>query len=141
MVPISLLRNRTVSGASISGFSVHILFGVAAAYLPLLYQSRGSSALQSGIDILPFMVSSVGFVIIAGVAVKRIGYYKAWIVAGPWIAAVGSGLLTDSRLLSREYLIGWQIIVGAGFGMAFQNTGESFEYEILISLFLTMYSI
>jgi MFS family permease len=122
MVPLSLLRNRSVSGAAISGFFVHILFGVATTYLPLLYQSRGASALQSGIDILPFMVTSVGLVIIAGLCVKRIGYYKVWIVAGPWIAAVGAGLLTNETFLAKNYLIVCQVIVGAGFGMAFQNT-------------------
>ena len=123
MVPLTLLQNPSVSGAALSGFFVHILFGVASAYLPLFYQSRGASALQSGIDILPFMASSVGFVVLAGLAVKRIGYYKVWIVLGPWIAAVGAGLLTDGDLLRPELLIGWQIIIGSGFGMAFQNTG------------------
>ena len=131
MVPLKLFANRSVTGAAISGFMVHIIFGVLLTYLPLLYQSRGSSALQSGIDILPFMVSSVICVTIAGLLVKRIGYYKFWLVSGPWLSAVGAGFLTNANFFKSSYLIGWQIIIGAGFGVTFQNTSTYWGFCFL----------
>lgn len=107
-----------------------------ANYLPLLYQSRGASALRSGIDILPFMISSVVTLVAAGALVKRIGYYKPWMVGGPWLAAIGAGCMTNRTLLTTGDLIGWQILLGVGFGVAFQNTSElqrpPARYTILI---------
>lgn len=126
MVPLKLFKNQSVLGAALSGFCVHIIFGVILTYLPILYQSRGSSPLQSGIDILPFMISSVVSVTLAGFLVKRIGYYKFWLVGGPWVCAVGAGFLTNGAFLGPSYLIGWQIITGAGFGVTFQNTSTFF---------------
>ncbi|PVF94218.1 hypothetical protein CPB86DRAFT_766168 [Serendipita vermifera] len=129
MVPLSMLQNRSVQGASLTGFFLNSVWGALITYLPLLYQSRGHTALRSGIDILPFMVSSVVALVIAGVLVKRIGYYKPWMVLGPWVATIGVGCLTNSRLLKYEMIIGWQIIVGTGFGVAFQNTIMAIQAE------------
>lgn len=129
MVPLRLLKNRSVVGAATSGATVHVIFGVILTYLPVLYQTRGASALQSGIDILPFMISSVICVTFAGYLVKRIGYYKFWLVLGPWVCAIGSGFLTNGDLLKPNYLIGWQIIIGCGFGMTFQNTMMAIQAE------------
>lgn len=129
VVPLRMLKNRSVSGAAASGFFLNIIFGVMANYLPLLYQSRGASALRSGIDILPFMISSVVTLVAAGALVKRIGYYKPWMVGGPWLAAIGAGCMTNRTLLTTGDLIGWQILLGVGFGVAFQNTIMAIQAE------------
>lgn len=122
MVPLHLLTNRTVWGSALAGFFQNVLFGVTLTYLPLLYQVYGYSPLKSGVAILPFMISSVVALSIAGILVKRIGYYKIFVVLGPWLAATGAGPLIKQRLLDTRWLLGWQILMGTGFGMAFQNT-------------------
>jgi uncharacterized membrane protein YcfT len=140
MVPLSMFQNRTVQGASLTGFFLNSTWGALITYFPLLYQSRGATALRSGIDILPFMVSSVVALVIAGVLVKRIGYYKPWMVFGPWVAVIGAGCMTNPKLLKYDMIIGWQIIVGTGFGVAFQNTSK-FSQErcrFVLTWFLVM---
>jgi cyanate permease len=119
-----MLKNRSVAGAALSGFFLNLVFGVAVNYLPLLYQARGASALDSGVDILAFMMSSVVILIAAAILVKKLGYYKPWMVAGPWIASIGAGCLTNGSLLTSGELIGWQILLGVGYGGAFQNTSR-----------------
>jgi hypothetical protein len=119
-----MLKNRSVTGAASSGFFLNMVFGVAVNYLPLLYQARGASALDSGVDILAFMISSVVVLVAAGLLVKKIGYYKPWMVGGPWIASIGAGCLTNRSLFTSGELIGWQILLGVGYGGAFQNTSR-----------------
>lgn len=122
VVPLRMLKNRSVSGAASSGFFLNVVYGVSATYLPLLYQARGASALRSGINILPLMISSVVVLLVSGVCVKKLGYYKPWLVGGPLLASIGAGCLTNPDLLTDPKLIGWQILIGLGFGVAFQNT-------------------
>ena len=76
MVPLHLLTNRTVWGSALAGFFQNILFGVILTYLPLLYQIYGYSPLKSGVAILPFMISSVVALTIAGAYVRRFGSHS-----------------------------------------------------------------
>jgi hypothetical protein len=111
-------------------------WGEIIIHLPLLYQSRGALALCSGIDILPFMISSVIPLLIAGILVEWIRYYRPWMVFGPWVVVIGVCCMTNPRLLKYEMIIGRQVIVGTGFGVAFQNTSTSERLGTYLVTFL-----
>lgn len=75
-------------------------------YIPIFYQvTRQASATDSGINLLPFMLAVVLSVIICGQLVGRIGRYWPFLVCGPPILAIGSGLLYTVSLLAAGYLV------------------------------------
>jgi hypothetical protein len=62
---------------------------------------------------------------VSGGIVNAVGHYLSFIVIGPLIAAVGTGLLfTIKEGTSSAALIGYQILYGAGLGLAFQLPGK-----------------
>ncbi|EIW79989.1 MFS general substrate transporter, partial [Coniophora puteana RWD-64-598 SS2] len=96
--------------------------------LPILYQSKGHSAIKSGIDILPYMmyVASFGRLRLftnRGGLVLATGYAWPFVIFCPSIASVGFGLLyTVTPQTSIPHIIGFQILLGAGLGGAMQIT-------------------
>jgi len=121
MLPLFLFRRRTQVGAGIAIFFMMISFLGATYYLPFFYQAKGKTAAQSGIQIIPFMLSAVICSFASGGLVNATGHYLTMIIIGPCIGAVGAGLLfTIDEFTSSGRLIGYQIIFGVGLGMAFQ---------------------
>jgi hypothetical protein len=121
MMPLFLFKRRTQVGAGGGMFFLMIAFLGATYYLPFFYQAKGRTAAQSGIDIIPFMLSTIIASFASGGVVNATGHYLSMMVVGPCIGAVGAGLLfTINESTSSAKLIGFQIIFGVGLGMAFQ---------------------
>ncbi|KAG8810908.1 hypothetical protein FRC17_002709 [Serendipita sp. 399] len=124
MMPLSLifqLKRTTLLGGGLMLFFMMVAFLGATYYLPLFYQSKGRTASQSGIDIIPFMISAVLFGFISGGIVNATGHYLTMMIIGPLIGAVGAGLLfTVNENTANAKIIGYQILFGSGVGMAFQ---------------------
>jgi EmrB/QacA subfamily drug resistance transporter len=121
MLPLFLFKRRTQVGAGAAMFLMMISFLAATYYLPFFYQAKGRTASQSGIDIIPFMLSAVIASFGSGAFVNGTGHYWSIMIVGPLIGAVGAGLLfTIDEYTSSARLIGYQIIFGAGLGVAFQ---------------------
>ncbi|KAJ7613865.1 hypothetical protein DFH06DRAFT_919379, partial [Mycena polygramma] len=100
-------------------------------YIPIFYQAvQHHSATSSGIDLLPFMLSSVITVLSSGQIIAKVGYYWPFLAAAPFFLALGSGLLytlTDASPLG--HIIGFQILAGIGIGMGMQNALLSLQVE------------
>lgn len=91
-------------------------------YLPIWFQAiDGNSAVDSGIHLLPMVLSIVVASIITGQLVSRIGYYTPFLIFGVCLSAVGAGLLTTLEVdTSKGKWIGFQIVYGYGLGSCFQ---------------------
>lgn len=67
MIPFSMLRNRVVWSSCLV---IWFLFGammVYSYYLPIWFQAvKDASSLQSGVDVLPFILSQVVASIVSG---------------------------------------------------------------------------
>lgn len=73
-------------------------------------------------QILPFMITTTLAAGISGGIVTAFGRYKWILVFGPWCLCIGGGLLyTVDQTTSTAKLIGYQIILGAGIGLVFQQ--------------------
>lgn len=121
MLPLSLFRRRTQVGSGLAMFFMMISFLSAVYYLPFFYQAKGKSAAQSGIQIIPFMLSAILASFLSGGFVNATGHYLSMLIVGPLVGAVGAGLLfTIDEYTSTGKLIGFQIIFGVGLGVAFQ---------------------
>ena len=130
MMPLRMFKRRTQIGASGEAFFLMFIFIGATYYLPFFYQSKGRTPTQSGIDIIPFMLSAVFAIGASGAIINKTGRYWPWLFFGPLLAAPAGGLLyTISIDTSSAKLIGFQILLGLGTGVAFQNTIIAIQAE------------
>ncbi|EAQ82879.1 hypothetical protein CHGG_11055 [Chaetomium globosum CBS 148.51] len=122
-VPPRILAKRSVWSA---GFFIMALGGAflgSVYYLPIWFQAvKDASAVGSGIMNLPMLVAVVLCSVAAGAAVTIWGYYTPFIIAGSAVAAVGYGLTTTFTPETGSGMwIGYQILIGAGIGISFQQ--------------------
>lgn len=116
------MKKRTVAAIC----SLVLFFGGAffllMYYLPIFFQSvKNSSATESGINLLPILLSSVISSILMGVLVTAFGYYAPFLILSMSLFCIGAGLLTMYTVdISNGKWIGYQILAGAGVGAGFQ---------------------
>ncbi|KAH8904207.1 MFS general substrate transporter [Coniochaeta sp. PMI_546] len=122
-VPPRIVIQRSVA----SGFLVASCLGshmmLIIYYLPVWFQAINSdSPLESGIHLLPMVISLVVASIFTGQLVSKIGYYTPFCIFGVCLTAVAAGLFTtfQGRGTSIANWIGFQIIYGFGLGACAQ---------------------
>jgi EmrB/QacA subfamily drug resistance transporter len=121
IVPLSLFRLRTFTASVIAMFLAAMGFFAAVVFLPRWFQFvNGSSATESGYQILPLLggliVSAVG----SGQFVARTGRYKTLIIVALLTLAFGLFLMTNIRPdtpLPQLWL--WMAVAGLGIGPSF----------------------
>ncbi|KAK1970741.1 major facilitator superfamily transporter [Colletotrichum sublineola] len=121
-LPPKFFRDRNV----LCAFLFVAFFGVAffplIYYLSLYFQAiQGASAVQAGIKILPFLLSTVVASIGCGAVISFIGYYNAVALPSAVVFAVGAGMITTFDVdtpMSKWF--GYQVIAGLGAGACFQ---------------------
>ncbi|TDZ33748.1 Efflux pump aflT [Colletotrichum spinosum] len=91
-------------------------------YLPIWFQAiQGVSAVQSGIRLLPLVLSIVVASVFTGAMTRRFGYYTPFIIFGVCLMSIGAGLLTTLRIdTPSPKWIGYQILYGFGMGCSAQ---------------------
>ncbi|KAG6020202.1 hypothetical protein E4U41_002923 [Claviceps citrina] len=142
-VPPRLLKHRSVVAGFLTTIAVgsaQYIFGMnqdcfghdgvdmlikrrAVYYVPIWFQAvKGVSAVDSGIQLLPLMISFVVASITGGLLNQKMGYYTALGIFGSSVMAVGAGLLTTWQIDTNQgKLIGYQILFGFGMGLCFQT--------------------
>ncbi|GIK00865.1 hypothetical protein Aspvir_004894 [Aspergillus viridinutans] len=92
-------------------------------FLPIWFQSiKGVSAVDSGLRLLPLMLSMVVASVFSGITTQKIGYYTPFAIVGSCIMVIGAGLLTTLQIhIGHGKWIGYQILYGFGMGMCFQQ--------------------
>lgn len=94
-----------------------------AKQLPVWFQSvKGTSAAESGVRSIPFIIGAIGASLISGFFVSKTGYYSPVVILGSVVASVGAGLLTTMNVRSGAgQWIGYQAMVGFGTGLGMQQ--------------------
>ncbi|QRW17223.1 major facilitator superfamily transporter [Rhizoctonia solani] len=123
MIPLKALMRRTQIGCCLVAFLAYLQLLTLTYYLPLNFQSvKGHNATQSGIDLLPIVLSNVTITLVGSIIVKKTGYFLYWIFMGGVFRALAGGLLfTLTKESGTAKLIGYQICVGLGGGMTLTN--------------------
>jgi len=122
ILPLPMLNDRSLTGAILASFFIGFVMYTDIYFIPLWYQVRGDSPLKSGIDLIPFLLSTVFMAGISGAIINKVGRYWHIVVLSPWLISVGSGLLfTLGPDSSSGRVIAYQIINGIGIGGALQN--------------------
>lgn len=93
-------------------------------YMPFWFQAiKGSSALSSGVDMIPYLIANAIFSVFAGVFVSKTGYFTPPAIVGMAIGTVGCGLITMLHVnTSTGVWITYEIVAAIGLGMAMQQT-------------------
>ena len=121
-VPFSVMFQRTVFFASWFGFFSCAVLTVLATYAPYYFQAiYGSSALKSGVQTLPLIITATVFSVVAGFLVTVIGYYTPIMIVGMALATIASGLLTTLHADTPfRTAFGFLFLAGVGIGMNLQ---------------------
>jgi hypothetical protein len=65
-------------------------------YVPLYFQfAKGVAPLHTGVNLLPFIVTTTVAIMVNGAVLSKIGYYKPWYLCGSAIALIGGVLLCE----------------------------------------------
>ncbi|KAI0890175.1 MFS general substrate transporter [Annulohypoxylon maeteangense] len=124
-VPVRIISQRSITAATVFMFALTGAMLMTVYYLPLWFQVvQGVSAVQSGIDTLPLVLSLVAASFVSGGLTHKLGYYVPCMIICPTIMSIGLGLLTTFDVgESSAHWIGYQFLVGFGLGMGMQSAG------------------
>ncbi|KAE8346875.1 hypothetical protein BDV24DRAFT_147046 [Aspergillus arachidicola] len=99
MIPLSLLRRRSIIVGIIFAFLFMGAFVVPVYYLPEWFQIvKGASPIRSAIMLLPSVSTQIFGSIISGVLAKYIKYYNPWFF-------IGSSFLSQMPLLTIQSVL------------------------------------
>ncbi|KAK3946264.1 major facilitator superfamily domain-containing protein [Diplogelasinospora grovesii] len=121
-IPPRIMKQRTIYTST--AFIAFLFTGIYAHfyYLPFYFQvAQGTSAVDSGIRNLPYIIGFTLFAVGVGIAITTVGSYAPFAWVGASIFTVGAGLLHTLRVDSGSGAwIGYQVLAGVGSGMAVQ---------------------
>jgi EmrB/QacA subfamily drug resistance transporter len=122
ILPLRLFRDPVFDVVSAVLFLTTCAFFAAIVFTPLWLQSvGGASATNSGLLLLPLMLSAATSTAVSGRLISRTGRYKRFPVAGLAIMAFGLFLLsTMDAGTSRTTTSLLLVVFGLGFGMVSQ---------------------
>ena len=121
IVPLELFRIRSFTISVVAFFLASFGFLAAVVFLPRWFQVvNGSSATESGYQILPLLGGLIISATMAGQLVARTGRYRLLMVGALLTMAAGLWLLTNLRADTPIPLIWlWMFITGIGVGPTF----------------------
>jgi EmrB/QacA subfamily drug resistance transporter len=121
IVVLPLFRIRTFTLSVLAMFLMSFGFFAAIVYLPLWFQVvHGSTATESGYQLLPLLGALIVSATLSGQIVARTHRYKLLIVGAMAALAVGLFLLTNLHANTDIGVLWiWMALAGAGIGPAF----------------------
>lgn len=124
IMPLHIFRSRNFTLMSVIGFMAGFMMFGAVLFLPLFQQSvQGASATNSGLLLLPMLMSMLVVSMVAGRITTSTGKYRLFPIVGSGLMVTGLFLLAQmdtetSRLTSGIYMA----VLGAGMGFLMQIT-------------------
>jgi EmrB/QacA subfamily drug resistance transporter len=118
ILPLSLFRNRSISVSLLAVFLAGFGFFGAIIFIPRWFQVvLGSSATESGYQILPLLAGLIVSSVVSGQVISRTGRYRWIIVIAMAFLSVGLLLMTQIRGdTSLPVMWLWMVIAGVGIG-------------------------
>ncbi|PGH27332.1 hypothetical protein AJ80_01044 [Polytolypa hystricis UAMH7299] len=122
IMPLWLFTHRSLVAVYATVFCHGCLYSADSYYLPLYFQSTlGTSPIQSGVYLLPNVLSLSLMSALTGVFIRKTGQYLPAIWFGMAVTLLGHGLYIDlPTYTSWPRIIIYQLIAGIGIGPNFQ---------------------
>ncbi|GAQ38094.1 MFS drug efflux transporter [Aspergillus niger] len=119
LFPVEFLRSRTILILFAMTASGGTLIFLPVYMCPLFFQfTRGDSALESGVRLLPFIILMIVAVIGNGAILSTHGLYMPWFLAGGILCLIGSALMyTVGLTTSVAHIYGYTVLIGFGVGL------------------------
>lgn len=122
LFPIQFLKSRTMVLTYLVTASAAAAAGTTIYYIPLLFQfTKGDSAIQAAVRLLPMIIIYVVFMMIAGALLPIIGRQAPfYALGGALILSGGAAMFTATADTPTASIYGFEVLIGAGAGMTFQ---------------------
>jgi MFS family permease len=142
IVPLGLLRTRTVALASAALFFTTAALFAVNVFVPLYLQTTtGATPAQAGLLLAPMMLGIALSTTYAGRRIARTGRYKRYPLAGTAMMTAALGLLAVVAAHPSRWTVGVAVaLFGMGFGMvgqvlivAVQNASDRREIGIAMA--------
>ncbi len=123
IIPLRLLKNRTIALSSAASMFVGISMFGATVFLSQYFQlARGESPTMAGVMTIPMIVGMFLSTTVSGQVITRTGKWKVWLCSGGVLLTAGLGLLGTLR----HDTVYWHMacfmgMLGIGVGMMMQN--------------------
>jgi hypothetical protein len=119
LYPIQFLKRRSLvllyfcTASSATGLAVTVY------YIPLFFQfTKGDSAIQAAVRLLPFIAVNIGFTMFSGALLPVFGRYKPWYIPGGIFMLVGGSLMyTITTSSTAATIYGFEILIAIGSGL------------------------
>nr|OQO22595.1 hypothetical protein B0A51_11149 [Rachicladosporium sp. CCFEE 5018]OQO23627.1 hypothetical protein B0A51_10013 [Rachicladosporium sp. CCFEE 5018] len=123
MIPAHIIKQRSILAAMWWTFTLASAMMLMIYYVPIWFQSiKGVSAVQSGIDTIPMVLSLVVGTIMGGFSTSKIGYYTPLAYASAVIMPIGAAMIsTWTPATGHSMWIGYQVLFGFGLGLGMQQ--------------------
>lgn len=123
LIPPRIIKQRTVAASCGAAFFIYGALLLQAFYLPIWFQAiKGTSALTSGVNMIPYMLTNALFSLLAGIFVSQNGLFAPPAIIGCAIGTIGSGLLATLKPdSSLGHWFDFEVLISAGLGMAIQQ--------------------
>lgn len=124
IIPLRLFAKSNFSIATALGFVAGFAMFGGLTFLPQFQQFvQGESATNSGLLLMPMMVSAMVVSLVGGQIMTRTGHYKALPIVGSGLLAVGLWLFSTMDVnTSTSTTALYMIVLGAGMGSLMQTT-------------------
>ncbi|KAG9008439.1 hypothetical protein FRB94_013263 [Tulasnella sp. JGI-2019a] len=120
IIPPRTLKTRTTVALIISVFIHGFAFMAGSYYMPIYFQSRGASALSSGILLIPYSLMTSLFAVLSGQVISRTGAWRPTFWFGWAVMVLGFGvmiILDGSSSRVTEVFV--QLVAAIGVGCLF----------------------
>jgi hypothetical protein len=128
-----------VIASCLSAIFIYGVMLIHGYYLPIWFQAiRGTTALQSGVNMIPYMIANALCTLSAGIVVSKTGYFTPPAIVGCAIATIGCGFVATLTVdISTAKWVGYEILASGGLGIAVQIgfTGKSNPFPNSNSIF------
>ncbi|ORY10499.1 major facilitator superfamily domain-containing protein [Clohesyomyces aquaticus] len=122
-IPPRIAKQRSVAAgtffsALVGGAMITMLYSIAIWFQAV----KGTTAVKSGINSIPMVLSLVLGAIISGGNVRRKGRYVPWMYVSATFMSIGAGLITTWKPdTNHQKWIGYQVLFGFGIGVGMQQ--------------------
>lgn len=122
-VPPRIIKQRSIAAGTVFSTCVGGVLVTLLYWIAIWFQAvKGTSAVKSGVNTIPMVLSLTVAAILSGGVVRRTGYYVPPMYLGVILMSIGAGLMTtfQPQTSSAEW-IGYQILFGSGIGVSMQQ--------------------
>lgn len=124
LLPLGLFRNPNFSIVMVIGFLLGMVMFGAMIFLPVFQQAvQGASATNSGMQLLPMLLSMIVVSLLVGRATTRTGRYRRYPIIGSALVVAGLMMLATLDTDTDRFSSGlYMAVLGAGMGFLMQLT-------------------